>query len=264
MIPLAADDPRLEPYRNLQERDLVGRRGSFVAEGEVVLRVLVQAAQAGTHRIQSVLLSEKQWRRLGDWLSGALPAGVPVLVASDPQLEAVIGFELHRGILALGARTNVPTLEELLAPPGPRTVVCLFGITNHDNVGGIFRNLAAFGADAAVLDAVSCDPHYRKAIRVSVGGALRIPFVRGGADAELASRIAAAGYDLLALTPAGDTTLRAVSPAPRRALLLGAEGPGLSADVLRQCRGVRLDMAGGFDSLNVATTSGIALYALGA
>lgn len=256
-------DPRLEPYRNLRERDLVGRRGAFMAEGEVVLRALLQAVARGTHRIESVLLSDKQWRRLGSWLQTEL-ADTPVLVADDATLEATLGFELHRGILALAARCHPPTLEQLLEPPGPRLLVGLFGISNHDNVGGIFRNLAAFGADAAVLDSVSCDPHYRKAIRVSVGGVLRVPFARGGSDVELATRIAAAGYQLIALTPAGDTTLRAFARAPRAALLLGAEGPGLSAAVLAQSHGVRLEMAAGFDSLNVATTSGIALYALGA
>lgn len=262
METVSADDPRLEPYRKLQERDLVGRQGGFMAEGEVVLRVLVDAVRRGSHQLQSVLLSSKQAGRLGAWLRPALPAAVPVLVADDRTLEATLGFELHRGILALASRTHVPTVDELLSPTGARTVVALFGIGNHDNVGGIFRNLAAFGVDAALLDTVSCDPHYRKAIRVSVGGVLRIPFYRGDSDLLLVERLAHAGYELIALSPGGATTLQALTPSPRRALLLGAEGPGLSADVLARCRAVRLDMAAGFDSLNVATTSGIALYAL--
>lgn len=257
---LQAGDPALEPYRNVQERDLVGRRGLFVAEGEVVLRGLFAAAARGTHEVHSVLVSAKQAGRLADLLQDA----PNVLVASNETLEATVGFQLHRGILALAARVAPPSLPDLLNVPGPRTIAGLFGITNHDNVGGIFRNLAAFGCDGAVLDGVSCDPHYRKAIRVSVGGVLRVPFVRIGTDAELVSALHEAGYEILALTPAGATTLGAVRPSPRRAILFGAEGSGLSAGVLAQSHGVRLDMAAGFDSLNVATTSGIALYALGA
>ena len=231
----------------------MGRRGHFLAEGEVVLRVLLQSA----HVVRSVLLGRKQWRRLGDWVQTATDA--PILVADDATLEATVGFELHRGILALAERAASPDLATLLAPPGARTIVGLFGISNHDNVGGIFRNLAAFGADAAVLDEATCDPLYRKALRVSVGGVLRVPYVRGGRDVELAQALSAAGYELLALSPSGSASLRALRPGPRRALLLGAEGPGLSPEILQRARGVRLDMAAGFDSLNVATTSGIAL-----
>lgn len=234
-----------------------------MAEGEVVLRVLVDAVRAGTHQVESVLLSHKQAGRLGEFLRAALPASVPLLTASDATLEQTVGFELHRGILALATRTAPPSLQQVLAPAGARTVVALLGIGNHDNVGGIFRNLAAFGVAAAVLDAGSCDPHYRKAIRVSVGGVLRVPFVRGGSDRDLIEALQQHGYELLALSPRGTTSLRALQPHPRRALLLGAEGPGLDAAVLARCRTVRLDMAAGFDSLNVATTSGIALYALG-
>lgn len=257
---VAQGDPALEPYRDMQERDLVGRRRLLVAEGEVVLRGLLAAAGRGTHVVHSVLVSEKQAIRLDALLQNA----PNVLVASNATLEATIGFQLHRGILALAARIDPPTLAELLDMPGPRTLAGLFGISNHDNVGGIFRNLAAFGCDGALLDSASCDPHYRKAIRVSVGGVLRVPFVRTGTDVELVAALAAAGYEILALTPAGATALGAVQPSPRRAILFGAEGSGLAPAVLAQSHGVRLDMAAGFDSLNVATTSGIALYALGA
>lgn len=256
---VAPGDPALEPYRNVQERDLVGRRGLFVAEGEVVLRGLFAAAARGTHVVHSVLVSEKQAERLADLLQDA----PNVLVASNETLEATVGFQLHRGILALAARARPPSLAQLLGEPGPRTVAGLFGITNHDNVGGIFRNLAAFGCHGAVLDTPSCDPHYRKAIRVSVGGVLRVPFHRGGSDIELVTALEAAGYEILALTPAGSATLGSVQPSSRRAILFGAEGSGLSAAVLARSRGVRLDMAAGFDSLNVATTSGIAMYVLG-
>lgn len=224
-----------------------------------MLRGLLAAAARGTHVVHSILLSTKQAQRL----AGLVQDTPNVYVASDPTLEATVGFELHRGILALGSRHAPPSLAQLLEVPGERTVAALFGLTNHDNVGGIFRNLAAFGCDAAVLDAVSCDPHYRKAIRVSVGGVLRVPFVRGGADAALVDTLIEADYEVLALTPAGATTLGSVRPSARRAILFGAEGTGLSDAVLAKSRGVRLDMAAGFDSLNVATTSGIALYALG-
>jgi tRNA G18 (ribose-2'-O)-methylase SpoU len=140
--------------------------------------------------------------------------------------------------------------------------VGLVGIANHDNMGGIFRNAAAFGADAVLLDDTCCDPLYRKAIRVSVGAALTTPWARAGDGAALAGRLAAAGCQVVALSPKGEVELSDLRPGPRVAALFGAEGPGLPAEVLARARTVRIVMAGGFDSLNVATTSGIVLHGL--
>ena len=252
------DDPRVEPYRSLRERDLVGRQGRFVIEGEVVLRAF---AAAGRHRLDSVLLAEKRVAGLADILA-ALPAMAPVHVASQEVLDAVVGFHIHRGILALGTRAPEPDFETLLAGLGPHArVVALFGVSNHDNVGGIFRNAAAFGVDAVLLDSACCDPLYRKAIRVSVGGALTVPFARLG-EGDAIAMLERHGFECLALSPAGAEPLHGLKPPARAALLLGAEGPGLPAALMARARTVSIPMAGRFDSLNVATASGIALHQL--
>jgi tRNA G18 (ribose-2'-O)-methylase SpoU len=127
-------------------------------------------------------------------------------------------------------------------------------------MGGIFRNAAAFGAAAVLLDADCCDPLYRKAIRVSVGAALTVPFAKLPPGADLIATLEAAGFEVLALSPRGESELDEVAPAGRTAQLLGAEGPGLSDAALARAKGVRIAMAGGFDSLNVATASGVALH----
>ncbi|HEY8567281.1 MAG TPA: RNA methyltransferase [Beijerinckiaceae bacterium] len=251
------DDPRVEAYRSIRERDLVGRQGRFVAEGEVVLRVLVERSH---FPIESVLASAARAKALTPLLA-KLPAEVPIYVADPPVLDRVAGFSIHRGLLAIGRRgPETNAAARLAALPERALVVGLVGIANHDNMGGIFRNAAAFGADLVLLDETSCDPLYRKAIRVSVGGALVVPFARAGSADDLVSQLAAAGFELFALSPAGEVTLDQLSPAPRTALLLGAEGPGLPAAVLERTRRVSIPMAGGFDSLNVATASGIALH----
>jgi tRNA G18 (ribose-2'-O)-methylase SpoU len=127
-------------------------------------------------------------------------------------------------------------------------------------MGGLFRNAAAFGVDAVLLDAICCDPLYRKAIRVSVGGVLTVPFAT--VDGDMVETLLRHGLEPVALSPSGETPLHSFTPPSRAALLLGAEGPGLPAETLARCRTVSIPMAGSFDSLNVATTSGIALHHL--
>lgn len=261
-IPIAIDDPadpRIAAYRDIRERDLVGREGGFIAEGEVVLRVL---AGQDRHRVRSVLVTRKRLEKLEPILS-RLPAATPVYAASQPVVDAIAGFPLHRGILAHGEAAPLPEPDALLAALPPRAlVVALSAIANHDNMGGIFRNAAAFDTDAVILDSDCCDPLYRKAIRVSVGGVLRVPFLKLAEGADMVGLLARHGFETIALSPAGGETLAQLKRPPRAALLLGAEGPGLSDAVLARCRTVGIPMAGGFDSLNVATTSGIALHQL--
>lgn len=254
------DDPRIAAYRQVRERDLVGRAGGFIAEGEVVLRVLLGAA--GRHRAASLLVADNRLAK-AEALAAELPDAVPVYVASQAVMDAIVGFPIHRGLLAHGRRA--PDLEAgaLLAGLPPRALVlAVFGIANHDNMGGLFRNAAAFGADAVLVDAASCDPLYRKAIRVSVGAALRVPFARLAPGADPAALLAAAGFEALALSPAGAEPLAGLARPPRAALLLGAEGPGLPAGILERTRTVSIPMAGGWDSLNVATAAAVALHEL--
>jgi len=252
-------DPRIAAYRDVRERDLVGREGHFIAEGAVVLRSLLASSR---HEAVSLLIADKRIAALMPMLEG-LPDTVPVYSARQEVLDGIAGFPLHRGILALGRRAAMPEPDALLSGLGPRaTVVVLCGIGNHDNVGGIFRNAAAFGVDAVLLDAGCCDPLYRKAIRVSVGATLMVPFVQLPKGADLLALLERYGFEAIALSPAGAVPLAALRRPPRAAVLLGSEGPGLPDAVLARARTVRIPMAPDFDSLNVATTSGIVLHHL--
>ena len=252
-------DPRIEPYRELRERDLVGRQGLFIAEGEVVLRHLVAG---GRFRAVSVLVDTKRLEKLAPMFAG-LPDEVPVFHARQEVLSAIAGFPLHRGILGLGRAEEPVTAEQLLARQGPGALLLvLYGIANHDNLGAIFRNAAAFGADAVILDAHCCDPLYRKALRVSVGAGLIVPFARLAPGEDALALFAAHGFEAVALTPGGETRLSDLRRSDRMAVLLGAEGPGLADEVIAGARSVSIPMASGFDSLNVATTSGIVLHHL--
>ena len=253
-------DPRIAAFRDIRERDLTGRQGLFVAEGAVVLRVLASAASRC--RARSVLLAENRVEALADVLA-ALAEDVPIHVASQAVLDGVAGFALHRGILALGERPDALPLDAVLAGLRPDDVfLAACGIGNHDNMGGLFRNAAAFGARAVLLDDRCCDPFYRKAIRVSVGAALRQPFVEGLNETAMVERLLDAGVEVLALTPSASERLADVRTKGPTAVLLGAEGPGLSPSLIARCRPVGIPMAGGFDSLNVAATGAVALHHL--
>jgi len=253
-------DPCILAFRDVKERDLTGRQGLFVAEGEVVLRVL--ASPASRCAPAAVLIAEKRLEALGDALE-RLPEGTPVHVAPQPVLDAIAGFHLHRGILALGRKPKPLGLEAFLDTlPEHAVLVGACGIGNHDNMGGLFRNAAAFGAAGLLLDETCCDPFYRKAIRVSVGAVLRTPFVEGAQAATMVEALQARGFEVLALTPSASESLSQLKPAPRTAILLGSEGPGLPAEVIARCRPLAIRMSGGFDSLNVATTSAVALHHL--
>ncbi|MDP3749418.1 MAG: RNA methyltransferase [Phenylobacterium sp.] len=243
----------------MRERDLVGRQGLFVAEGEVVLRML---ARSRLHRPASLLIAEKRLAGLSEILA-TIPGDVPIYAAGQAVMDAVVGFPIHRGILALGTRGAEPDPAELLAGlPERALVLVLSAIANHDNMGGLFRNAAAFGADAVLLDADCCDPLYRKAIRVSVGAALTTPFARLAPGVDLLGLLEGQGFEAVALSPRGATTLAQLSRPLRAAVVLGAEGAGLSEALLARARTVRIPMADGFDSLNVAVTAGVVLHHL--
>jgi len=247
-------------YRQVRERDLVGRQGGFIAEGEVVLRVLVTGG--GPHRAASLLIDAKRLSKLAPLIE-SLPDAIPVYLAGRAVLDAIAGFPIHRGILAHGLRAPDLGAACVLAGLGERALVlALHGVANHDNMGGLFRNAAAFGAAAVLLDTTSCDPLYRKAIRVSVGAALKVPFARIDPDEDMLSVLEDAGFEVLALSPSGGERLNGLVRPARAALLVGAEGPGLPPDVLARARTFRIPMAAGWDSLNVASAAAVALHAL--
>jgi tRNA G18 (ribose-2'-O)-methylase SpoU len=244
----------------VRERDLVGRGEGFIAEGEVVLRVLLGGG--ARCRAASLLVAENRLARIGALIAPLAP-DIPVYVAGQAVMDALVGFHIHRGLLAHGLRPADQGAAALLAGLPKRSLaLALFGVANHDNIGGVFRNAAAFGADAVLLDAGCCDPLYRKAIRVSVGATLKVPFARLAAREDAVSLLEAAGFACLALSPGGAEPLAALARRDRAALLLGSEGPGLPDVVLSRVHTVAIAMAAGWDSLNVAAASAIALYEL--
>ncbi|MER8506839.1 RNA methyltransferase [Mesorhizobium sp. M0199] len=260
MNPIRIDDPqdpRVAAYLDIRERDLAGRQGRFVAEGKVVLDTLLAARR---FEAESVLVLENRLAGLDDVLRKA-PAGLPIYVASSEIMDRIAGFHMHRGILAIGRKGAAISAEALLgALPARALIVVLVGIANHDNMGSIFRNAAAFGADAVLLDPTCCDPLYRKAIRVSVGAALKVPFASFADAAGCIAILDQQGFSQFALSPRGQIDIRDAKTNERLALYLGTEGEGLPESLLARLQTLRIGMAQDFDSLNVAAASAIALH----
>lgn len=254
-------DPRIAEFTTMRDKDLAGRGDRFIAEGKVVLQALLDA-EAGSRRfiLEKVLLLENRVDGLGDLLDRIDPA-CPIHVAGREVLDAAVGFAMHRGILALGRHVPASSFADFLTQlPDQALLVAACGISNHDNIGGIFRNAGVFGADGIVLDRACCAPLYRKAIRVSVGAALRVPFCRAGGIGELVTTLSAHGFEVAGLSPRGTQQLSSYAPGRRLALLAGTEGEGLPADIIGRIKTLKIEQAPGMDSLNVATASGIALW----
>jgi len=254
-------DSRLSDYRHVADPELLRTGAIFVAEGRQVVRTLVCQS---TLRTRSVLLTEAGFRALADVLEPRR-ADLDIFIVAPAMVESLTGFNIHRGCLAIGDRPPRIGLEKLLAErPAARRLVVLDRIGNADNVGGIFRNAAAFGVDGVVLGEGCCDPLYRKAIRVSAGAALRVPFAWALPLPASIETLRSAGFTVAALTPragAGDISALAAGVPARLALLVGSEGEGLGEEALAAADlQVRIPMAPGVDSLNVSTATGIALH----
>lgn len=258
-------DPRVAAFRNVKDRDLAGRRGVFIAEGDLVVRRLLTESPL---RSQAVLVNPQRAASMGEALRDAATR-LPVYVAEQDVFDGIAGFHIHRGVLAVGERPAPRAPADVLgALPDRATVVVLEDLTNHDNVGGVFRCAAAFGAGAVLMTERCADPLYRKAIRVSIGAALTVPFATSARITDLIDALHASGFETLALTPSPNAPeirewIRD-STSPRRiALMLGAEGPGLSRRAQSSAHhSVRLGRMVGADSLNVVVAAGIALHAL--
>ncbi len=258
------DDPRISEYRDLTDAELrasyEAEHGLFVAEGSLVLTRLLMSGL----RIRSVLVSTHQLEQHRGVLERSLDPTVAVYAAPQAVLAGVSGFSVHRGVLAAVDRPPPRSMSELLAT-SERVVVCE-AINDHENLGSIFRNASALGIDAVLLDPRCSDPWYRRCVRVSIGHVLTMPHARIGAEAWPSALvdIAGAGYTVVALTPAPSAepiTTVARSVHPPLALMVGAEGPGLSdgALALAQHR-ARIPMTTGTDSLNVAAASAVAFH----
>ena len=255
------DDPRVDAYRDVLEPELVRARGLFVAEGRLVVRRVIEH---GGYRLQSVLVNDAARRDLAP-LVEHIAGTTPVYLCDAADFQRIAGYNIHRGCLALVERPAPLSPASLLA--AARTLVVLEGMTNADNVGGIFRNAAAFDAGGVLLSPTCCDPFYRKAIRTSMGAALTVPFARCEEWPGALSQVRAAGFTIGALTPREPSeSLDAFARRNRQtriALVAGTEGAGLTAAVEAFAdHRVRIPIASGVDSLNVAVAVGIALYAL--
>ncbi|HRW17251.1 MAG TPA: RNA methyltransferase [Dermatophilaceae bacterium] len=258
-------DPRLADYVSLTDvalrRRLEPEGGLYVAESEKVIR---RALGAG-HRPRSYLMAPRWLTDLADLVADAEQHGIPVYAGDHPVIERLTGFHLHRGALAAMQRPVLPAVDDVVA--SARRVLVLEDIVDHTNVGAAFRSAAALGVDAVLVTPRCADPLYRRAVRVSMGTVFQVPWTRiepwprGGVQA-----LQDDGFVVAALALADDAiTLDALAadPPERLALVVGTEGDGLTrhtvaaADLV-----VRIPMAGGVDSLNVAAASAVALWAV--
>jgi tRNA G18 (ribose-2'-O)-methylase SpoU len=247
-------DSRLESYRHVGDPRWLAANDLFVVEGRLVVERLI-ASRVFT--IESVLVTPAAHRALEPHVSGDLT----VYLASQSVVNGVTGFNFHRGCLALAKR---PQAFDLSAVAEARRLVVLEGVSNPDNVGGVFRSAAALGADGVMLDPASGDPLYRKSIRTSMGAVLRLPFVRLSSWPEGMAVLRQMGYIVVALTPAGTHTIDAfagaLAPGARVAVLAGAEGTGLTEKALAEADAtVRIPIDPQSDSLNVVVAVSIAL-----
>jgi len=245
------DDPRLDDFRNLTDADVrPDRRGIVIAEGVNV----VQRLAGSPYPVRAVLGVPDRIAALAPALAAA---DAPVYSVDKWVLSAVVGFRVTRGVLASADRSPAPDAVHLAATA--KRIAVLEGLNDFENLGSLFRNAAAFGVDAVLLDPRCADPLYRRSVRVSMGHVLRVQFaVLPGAWPDSLGLLAD-GTTTIALTPSGSVPLRDVPPPARWAVLLGAEGPGLSpAALARADVRARIPMAAGVDSLNVATAAAVA------
>jgi tRNA G18 (ribose-2'-O)-methylase SpoU len=292
IIPVSdPDDTSVAEYRSVPEGLLLREMGLFVAEGRLVVRQLLTASRFPA---RSLLVTEAALATLADVLRDH--PSVPVYLAPQVVLNEIVGFNIHRGCLALGVRPPPMALADLVgagspptpadlgagdtgvgSSPGPGSArgrrgdvisraVVLESVSNVDNIGGIFRTVAALGGHAVVIGPGCGDPLYRKAIRTSIGATLRVPFASAEPWPEALGELAGAGFTIAALTPAAGADLLEDVAADLRArrrvaLMLGAEGEGLSPAALEWADlRVRIPMAPGIDSINVTVAAAIALY----
>jgi tRNA G18 (ribose-2'-O)-methylase SpoU len=257
------DDPRLDDFRDLnsvdRRPDLPTGKGLVIAEGVLVVQRLL-VSRFSPH---AMLGTDRRLAELHDDLAGAGAVRAPYYRASADVMAKVVGFHLNRGVLAVARRVPEATVAEVVGDA--RTVAVLEGVNDHENLGSIFRNAAGLGVDAVVFGSGCADPLYRRAVRVSMGHALLVPYARATDwPADLVT-LKERGFRLLAMTPHREArplpeAMAAVCDEPI-AVLVGAEGPGLTAAVQRLSDvRVRIPMSRGTDSLNVATAAALAFY----
>jgi tRNA G18 (ribose-2'-O)-methylase SpoU len=274
------EDTRLAPYRNLNDpagRSLLESEESiFVVEGKLAVERLLRSGYA----VQSLLVDDHRAAAAGDLVAAVRARGAPVFVGTRAVVAETVGFPLHRGVVAVAKRPEATDAEQLLievreAPrTGPPPVIAVLeGLNDHENIGALFRNAAAFGVAGVLLDPTCADPLYRRSVRVSMGHVLHVPFARLAPWPAGLDLVRGAGFVVAALTPhlpsGGGVTHGTLTELHSRrmgvptgvALLLGGEGPGLSDAALDACDlTVSIPMADGVDSINVATAAAVAFH----
>jgi tRNA G18 (ribose-2'-O)-methylase SpoU len=264
-------DPRLEPYRLVQDRDRsspAGRAGLFIGETAVVIQAMLRVPQCTV----SVLAAERHEERVRQLIAQSPESSSPpdVFLVPDRIVEPLTGFNLHRGLLAVGRRPDARSLASFIPPPERSALLlCVESVNNMDNIGQLFRVAAAFGCCGALLSQDCHDPFYRKSLRVSCGCALSLPHARSQEFVtDLTGLREEHRFTVIGATGSGQTTLTELSEmstetGARTALVVGAEFSGLSAEALRECSlRARIPMAPQVDSLNVATAAAVFLSRL--
>ncbi|NKY60157.1 TrmH family RNA methyltransferase [Nocardia flavorosea] len=253
----SATDPRVDDFRDLKAADRrpdrPGGRGLVIAEGTVVVRRMLESP----FRPHALLGVDKRCRELATDLADF---DIPFYRAPAEVMAQVVGFHLNRGVLAVAHRPPARDFTDLLT--GATTVAVLEGVNDHENLGAMFRNAAGLGVDAVLFGPGCADPLYRRSVRVSMGHALRVPFAPIPDWPDGVGVLRRRGFQVIALSP--DPTavpLAAAFTGPRVALLLGAEGPGLTEEAMAAADiRARIPMSAGTDSLNVATAAAMAFY----
>ncbi|PKV77982.1 TrmH family RNA methyltransferase [Nocardia fluminea] len=250
-------DPRVDDFRDLSDADrrpdLPGRKGLVIAEGVVVVQRMLDSRFAPS----ALLGVGKRFETLAGDLADH---DLPYYRASAEVMAEVVGFHLNRGVLAVAPRPAELTVDEVL--DGARTVAVLEGVNDHENLGSMFRNAAGLGADAVLFGDRCADPLYRRAVRVSMGHVLRVPFAQLPRWPQSLDLVRDKGFQIIALTPnPAAVNLATAMTGEKVALLLGAEGPGLTEEAMRATDvRARIPMSPGTDSLNVATAAAMAFY----
>lgn len=257
-----ASDPRLEDYCEVKESQRLRKRGVFLVEGRTAVRTLLRARR---FELRSVLLTEAARSEIEPELVGVDPGfgaqGPRAFVLSREAMDRLAGVRFHQGCIAAARVPAALGLEEIL-DAGARRLLALWDLSDPDNVGSCFRNALAFGFDAVLLTPGCAQPLYRKAIRTSMGAILTLPFAPLAADGSELERLRERGFEVLGLTPDPDALdLAELSLEGPLVLVLGSEGAGLGAHARAHLdRELRIPMAPGADSLNVAAAGAIAMH----
>ena len=249
------DDPRVALYRNLKDRELERRGKHFIAEGEHIVRRLL----ASDFPVDSVLLADRR----ADEIAPIVPPQVPVYVVPQSMMNQILGLKFHSGVLACGRRKPRATIDVIPKDRQRLTLVICPDVSNVENIGGLVRLSAGFGADAMILGEHCHDPFWRQSVRVSMGTIFTLPIVQSDDLLNDLSRLRSEwGVELIATVLDADAQpLAASRRKTHAALLFGGEAQGLDEKIVRTCdRSVTIPMHHGTDSLNVAVAAGICLY----